>query len=119
MNNRRDAGVFSTMRTGVGRRVRGILMVTVPALGLAVALVGFAPAAPASAQDNSGGSINIGGSIADTVAGAVSSISTGSGGGSVSGGVSVEHNEASFGEDEGTAIADASGGNHNASATNR
>jgi hypothetical protein len=76
----------------------------------------------AQAQDNSGGTISIGGggtddlseNISGTVTNAVSGISTGSGG-SASGGTSVEHTEASFGEQEGVAIADASGGNNNVS----
>lgn len=95
------------------------LIVAAPAVALAVALLGVAPAQPAFAQSNSGGTINIGGGIADSVAGAVSGISTGSGGGSARGGVSVESNDIAFGEDEGVAISDASGGNHNASANNR
>ena len=90
------------------------LVVVASAVAVSVALLG---AAPAFAQDNSGGTINIGGSIAGTVAGAVSGIATG--GGSASGGTSVEHTEASFGEDEGTAIADASGGNRNISANTK
>ncbi|MBA2597689.1 MAG: hypothetical protein H0V00_13785 [Chloroflexia bacterium] len=94
--------------------------VVVPAIALAVALLGVAPAQQAFAQQNSGGTIDIGGSIADAVASAVSSIATGSsGGGSAFGGVSVESNEASFGEDEGTAISDASGGNYNVSANQK
>jgi hypothetical protein len=40
-------------------------------------------------------------------------------GGTASGGDSVEHTEASFGEDEGVAISDASGGNHNLSAKSK
>jgi hypothetical protein len=68
----------------------------------------------AQAQDNSGASINLGGSIADTVTGAVSGIATNSGG-TVSGGTQVEHNEIDLGEQEGLAISDASGGNHNLS----
>lgn len=74
----------------------------------------------AQAQDNSGGNITIGGgtgelseSISGTVANAVSGIATS--GGSASGGTTVERTEASFGEQEGTAIADASGGNNNVS----
>jgi hypothetical protein len=93
------------------------LVVAAPAVALAVALLGAAPAEPALAQDSSGGTISIGGDIADTVAGAVSGIATG--GGSASGGTSVEHTEASFGEDEGVAISDASGGNHNLSAKSK
>lgn len=92
------------------------LVVAASAVAVSVALLG---AAPAFAQESSGGTINIGGSIADTVAGAVSGIATGGSGGSLSGGVSVERNEASFGEDEGVAISDASGGNYNASATRK
>ena len=56
----------------------------------------------------------LGDSIANTVSGAVSSIATNSGG-SVSGGVSVEHSEVNLGEQTGLAIADASGGNNNVS----
>jgi hypothetical protein len=41
------------------------------------------------------------------------------GGGGAGGGDSVEHTEASFGEDEGLAIADASGGNRNLSAKSK
>ena len=94
------------------------LVVAVPAVALAVALLGVAPAGSALAQyDSSGGTITIGGDIADSVAGAVSGIVTG--GGSASGGDSVEHTEASFGEDEGLAIADASGGNRNLSAKSK
>ena len=101
---------------GLTSRARRVLMISVPAVGLAVAMIGVAPAQQAFAQENSGGSINIGGSIADTVTGAVSGIATNSGSSNASGGVSVEHNDLSFGEQEGTAISDASGGNHNVSA---
>ena len=73
----------------------------------------------AQAQDSSGGTISIGGgtdnlseSISSTVTNAVSPIATNS---TASGGTSVEHTEASFGEQEGVAIADASGGNNNVS----
>jgi hypothetical protein len=90
------------------------LVVAASAAALSIALLG---AAPAFAQSNSGGTISIGGDIADTVAGAVSGIATG--GGSASGGTSVERTEASFGEDEGVAISDASGGNHNLSAKSK
>ena len=90
------------------------LVVAASAAALSIALLG---AAPAFAQSNSGGTISIGGDIAATVAGAVSGIATG--GGSASGGTSVEHTEASFGEDEGVAISDASGGNHNLSAKSK
>jgi hypothetical protein len=74
----------------------------------------------ARAQSNAGGTISIGGSteglsesISSTVANAVSGIATG--GGSASGGTTIERTEASFGEQEGLAIADASGGNNNVS----
>ena len=96
-------------------RARRMLAVIVPAVGLAVALVG-APAEHALAQDNSGGTINIGGSIADTVAGAVSGIASPS---HASGGVQTSHSEMDFGDDEGLAIADGSGGNHNTGATSK
>lgn len=62
----------------------------------------------AQAQDD------LGDSIANTVGGSVSSISTSSGG-SASGGTSVQHNEIHLGEQEGVAISDASGGNNNVS----
>lgn len=68
----------------------------------------------AKAQDNSGGTIDIGGSIADTVTGAVSGIATNSGG-TATGGTQVEHNEVHLGDQEGLAISDASGGNNNVS----
>jgi hypothetical protein len=96
-------------------RMRRVLMIGVPAVGLAMGLMGAVPAQQAFAQ-SSGGSINIGGDIAGTVAAAVSGIATHSGSSTASGGVSSEHNELSFGEQEGLAISDASGGNHNASA---
>jgi hypothetical protein len=111
-------GLVRGARFGIGRRVRGVLAVTVPAVALAVALVGAAPADYALAQENSGAQINLGGNIADTVAGAVSSISTSSGG-NVHGGVQSTHNEMSFGDQEGLAISDASGGNHNTGATQK
>jgi hypothetical protein len=68
----------------------------------------------AQAQDNTGSTVDLGGSIADTVTGAVSGIATNSGG-TVSGGTQVEHNEIDLGEQEGLAISDASGGNNNIS----
>lgn len=108
MEKRRNSGLI-----GHARRV---LMVGVPAVGLAVALMGAAPVDQAFAQESGGSSINIGGSIADTVAAAVSGIASGSSGGSAHGGVSVQHNEMSLGEQKGTAISDASGGSHNLSA---
>ena len=108
MKNRLNSGLIG--------RARRVLLIGVPAVGLAVAMVGVAPAQQALAQESSGGSINIGGSIAATVAAAVSGIATHSGSSSATGGISVEHNDLSFGEDEGLAVSDASGGNHNVSA---
>jgi hypothetical protein len=92
MNYRRIAGLF-------GGAAAGAL-----AVGAEVA----------QAQDNSGGTVNIGGSIADTVTGAVSDIAT-NGDSSAHGGTQVEHNEIHLGDQEGLAISDASGGNHNIS----
>lgn len=91
MNHRRITGLFS---------------------GAAAALA--VGAEVATAQDNSGGTIDIGGSIADTVTGAVSGIATNSGG-TATGGTQVEHNEVHLGDQEGLAISDASGGNNNVS----
>jgi len=97
-------------------RARRVLVIGVPAVGLALAMVGVVPAQQAFAQESSGGSINIGGSISATVADAVSDIATLSGGNTTTiGGISVENNELEFGEDESTAISDASGGNRNVS----
>jgi hypothetical protein len=62
----------------------------------------------AQAQDD------LGDNIANSVAGAVSSVATNSGG-SVTGGTSVERSEVSLGDQQGTAISDASGGNNNVS----
>ena len=102
MKNRFDSGL-----TGRARRV---LLIGMPAVGLAVAMVGVAPAQQVLAQED------IGASIAATVAEAVSVIATGSGGDStLIGGISVESNTLEFGEDESTAISDASGGHHNVS----
>lgn len=92
MNYRRIAGVFGG--AAVGATVVGAEL--------------------AEAQDSSGSTVDLGGSIADSVTGAVSSIATNSGG-TVSGGVQSEHNEINLGEQEGLAISDASGGNHNLS----
>ena len=64
MKNRLDPGLIG--------RARRVLLIGVPAVGLAVAMVGVAPAQQAFAQESSGGSINIGGNIAATVAAAVS-----------------------------------------------
>ncbi len=119
MKNRRAADLSGGTRMSRGHRVRATLAGAVPAIALAAALLAVAPAEQAFAQQNSGGTIDIGGSIAATVASAVSSIATGSGGGSAFGGVSVERSELSFGEQEGVAIADASGGNYNASANQK
>jgi hypothetical protein len=83
---------------------------------LALAALGAAPAGQAMAQQNVGGGISIGGSIADTVAGAVSGISSSS---DARGGVQSTHSEMEFGEQEGLAVSNASGGNHNASANSK
>ncbi len=108
MKNRLDTGLIG--------RARRVLVIGVPAVGLALAMIGVVPAQQALAQENSGGSINIGGSISATVAGAVSDIATGSGGNTTTiGGISVESNTLELGEDESTAISDASGGHHNVS----
>jgi hypothetical protein len=56
---------------------------------------------------------DLGDSIANTVSGAVSSVATNSG--TVRGGANVEHSEVNLGEQQGLAIADASGGNNNLS----
>jgi hypothetical protein len=97
-------------------RARRVLLVGVPAVGLAVAMVSVAPAQQAFAQESSGGSINIGGNIAATVASAVADIATHASGGTTTiGGSSVEHNEIQLGDDESVAISDASGGQHNVS----
>jgi hypothetical protein len=106
MKNRRD-----TRLIGHARRV---LVIGVPAVGLALAMVGVVPAQQTLAQDSSGGSITIGGDIAATVAAAVSDIAT-SGSTTTIGGVSVEESNLEFGEDESVAISDASGGHHNVS----
>lgn len=117
MKSRRAADLSTGMRRSLGRRLRNLAALTAAAAALA-ALLGVAPAQQALAQDNSGGTITVGG-ITDSVTSAVPSITTGSGGGSVSGGDSFEHSEASFGEDEGLAIADASGGNRNQAANKK
>jgi hypothetical protein len=102
MKNRLNSGLIG--------RARRVLSIGVPAVGLAVAMVGVAPAQQALAQD-------IGADIAATVADAVSSIATNSSSGNTTaiGGISTESNDLEFGEDEGTAVSDASGGNHNVS----
>jgi hypothetical protein len=106
MKNRRDAGLI-----GHARRV---LVIGVPAVGLALAMVGVVPAQQTLAQDSSGGSITIGGDIAATVAAAVADIDT-NGSSTTIGGVSSEENTLEFGDDESVAISDASGGHHNVS----
>src|SRR5829696_10095704 len=100
MKNRLSPGLIG--------RARRVLVVGVPAVGLAVAMVGIAPAQQAFAQD-------IGADIAATVADAVGNIATDSDGGTVLAGISFETNNLDFGEDEGTALSDASGGDHNVS----
>jgi hypothetical protein len=88
MNYRRIKGLFGAAGAGAG------------ALAVGTEL--------AQAQDD------LGASIADAVTGSVSSIATNSGG-EVSGGLSVESSSVDLGEQTGTAIADASGGNNNVS----
>jgi hypothetical protein len=87
--------------------------ITALAGGLTGALV--VGAEIARAQENSGGTIDLGGSIAGTVNDAVSSASGSSSGGTVVGSTHVEHNEISLGDQQGLAISDASGGNQNVS----
>jgi hypothetical protein len=112
--------MMNRLNSGAIVRARRVLMAGVPAVGLALAMIGVAPAQQAFAQESSGGSINIGGSISGTVAGAVSDIATHSSGDTTTiGGISVENNTLEFGEDESTAIADASGGRHNVSEKSR
>ena len=101
--------------TGLIGRARRVLVIGVPAVGLAVAMVGVAPAQQTLAQDSSGGSIDIGANIAATVAAAVSGIATNSGSSTTIGGISTEQNNLQFGDDESVAISDASGGQHNVS----
>jgi hypothetical protein len=104
MKNRLDSGL-----TGRARRV---LLIGVPAVGLAVAMIGVTPAQQALAQD-------IGASIEATVAAAVADIATNSSsGGTVIGGISTQSNTSELGEKEGTAISDASGGDFNVSDPN-
>jgi hypothetical protein len=107
MKNRRD-----TRLIGHARRA---LVIGVPAVGLALAMVGVVPAQQTLAQESSGGSITIGADIAATVAAAVSDIDTNGGSSTSSGGVSFEHSEIEFGDYESVAISDASGGHHNVS----
>ena len=107
MKNRRDTGLIG--------RARRVLAIGVPAVGLALVMVGVVPAQQTLAQESSGGSIDIGGDIAATVAAAVSVIDTNSRSTTTIGGLSVEDNTIEFGDDESTAISDASGGHHNVS----
>lgn len=107
MKNRRDTGLIG--------RARRVLVIAVPAVGLALAVAGVVPAGQALAQESSGGSIDIGASIVATVTDAVSVIATGSDSTTAIGGILVEQNEIEFGDDESTAIADSSGGSHNVS----
>ncbi len=112
MTNRLDTGLIG--------RARRALVIGVPAVGLALTMVGVVPAQQTLAQESSGGSINIGGNISATVADAVSVIATDSGGNTTTiGGILVENNELEFGEDESTAISDASGGHHNVAEKSR
>jgi hypothetical protein len=112
MDNRGMTGLPTSAWAGVARRGRRVVMIALPAAGLAVALVGVAPTGQAIAQDNQGGTINIGGNIASTVAAAVSGIASNT---EASGGVLTTHSEMEFGDQEGLAVSDASGGNHNVS----
>jgi hypothetical protein len=89
------------------RRIAGLI-------GGAAAGALAAGAEIAEAQQNSGSQVNLGGSISDTVNGAVSGIAT-SGDSSAHGGTQVQHNDIHLGDQEGLAISDASGGNHNVS----
>jgi hypothetical protein len=98
------------------RRPGNRLAAAAAAAALSLMLVGVAPAEHAFAQQNSGGAINIGGGIADTVAGAVSGIASPS---HASGGVQSSHSEMALGDQEGLAVSDASGGNRNASVTSK
>jgi hypothetical protein len=88
MNYRRITGLFGAAGAGAGALAVG--------------------AEIAQAQDD------LGANIANAVTGSVSSIATNSGG-NVIGGLSTETNSIDLGEQTGTAIADASGGDHNLS----
>jgi hypothetical protein len=90
MNYRRITGLFGAAGAGAGALAVGTEI--------------------AQAQED------LGASISSAVEGSVSSIATNSGsGGNVIGGVSTETNSVELGEQTGTAIADASGGNNNLS----
>ena len=86
MNNRRITELFGAAGAGAGALAVGTEI--------------------AQAQDD------LGASIANAVTGAVAPIATNSGG-TVIGGVSTETNSVELGEQTGTAIADASGGDYN------
>ena len=103
MKNRLDTGLIG--------RARRVLVIGVPAVGLAVAMVGVAPAQQTLAQDD------IGADIAAAVADAVSTIATHNSSGNTTavGGISVQNDDLKFGDDEGLAVSDASGGNYNVS----
>jgi hypothetical protein len=88
MNYRRITGLFGAAGAGAGALAVG--------------------AEIAQAQDD------LGANIANAVTGSVSSIATNSGG-NVIGGLSTETNSIDLGEQTGTAIADASGGDSNLS----
>ena len=103
MKNRLDPGLIG--------RARRVLLVGVPAVGLVVAMVGVTPAQQASAQE-----IDIGASIVATVREAVAGIATPGQSNTASGGLVRESSEIQLGEEESTAISDASGGNGNVSA---
>jgi hypothetical protein len=103
MKNRLDPGLIG--------RARRVLLVGVPAVGLVVAMVGVTPAQQASAQE-----IDIGASIVATVKEAVAGIVTPGESNTASGGLVRESSEIQLGEEESTAISDASGGNGNVSA---
>jgi hypothetical protein len=102
MKNRLNSGLIG--------RARRVLLIGVPAVGLAVVMIGVAPAQQAFAQ-------TIGDDIAAAVAEAVSGIATHSSGGDTTaiGGILTQSNDLELGEDQGTALSDASGGNHNVS----
>jgi hypothetical protein len=103
MKNRLDPGLIG--------RARRVLLVGVPTVGLVVAMVGVTPAQQASAQE-----IDIGASIVATVREAVAGIATPGQSNTASGGLVRESSEIQLGEEESTAISDASGGNGNVSA---
>jgi hypothetical protein len=103
MKNRLDPGLIG--------RARRVLLVGVPTVGLVVAMVGVTPAQQASAQE-----IDIGASIVATVKEAVAGIVTPGESNTASGGLVLQSDQIELGEEESTAISDASGGNGNVSA---